>query len=361
VYLHKDSRPPTAARRLGIGVLVGVMLAATSANPASAYPAADDGYLDYAEMVEAIQAVEVAHPRIVELFSIGESHEGRELWAAKVSDNVARDEDEPEILFDAGIHGREHMSTEMAVALLRTLADGHAGVPRITEMVNGREIFILFNLNPDGSEYDHESGTYRLWRKNRQPTPGSLEVGTDLNRNFEYRWGTNPLNADPSALTYRGPTAWSTPEAAAFRDFVASRAIGGDQQIAVHVSLHQYGRIVLYPYGYTTTEIPPDMGADDHARLVAMAAEMGRLSGYASGQSSHPDINVGNQMDWMYSTYGVMTFTFEMGDTFYMPDAAIPTETARIMDAAFYAIEQAGTDAASRAPALPDTRTNPVR
>ena len=92
-----------------------------------------------------------------------------------------------------------------------------------------------------------------------------------------------------------------------------------------------------------------------------MAAEMGRLSGYASGQSSHPDINVGNQMDWMYSTYGVMSFTFEMGDTFYMADAAIPAETARNMDAALYAIQQAGTAAAPRAPALPDTRTNPVR
>jgi len=31
----------------------------------------------------------------------------------------------------------------------------------------------------------------------------------------------------------------------------------------------------------------------------------------------------------------------EMGDAFAMPDEAIPTETARNMDAAYYAIEQA--------------------
>ncbi len=209
-------------------------------------------------------------------------------------------------------------------------------------MVNANEIYILFNLNPDGSEFDHATDVYYLWRKNRQPTPGTSEIGTDINRNFEYQWGTNAANAPPSAETYRGPSAWSTPEAAAFRDFVASRVIGGEQQISVHVTLHQCGRVVLYPYGYTTAALPADMSSDDHDVLVTMAAEMASRSGYASAQSGvWAGINVGNQMDWLYATYGVMTFTFEMGDQFYMPDEAIPTETARNMDAAYYAIEQA--------------------
>jgi putative cell wall-binding protein len=36
-----------------------------------------------------------------------------------------------------------------------------------------------------------------------------------------------------------------------------------------------------------------------------------------------------------------MTFTVEMGDTFTMPDESIPTETARNLEAAYFAIEQA--------------------
>lgn len=348
-------------RTLRLALLSAALALSGTATPASAYPPSDEGYLDYAEMVAAVRAVETAHPRIVRVFSIGTSHEGRELWAAKVSDNVATDEDEPEVVFDGGIHGREHMSTEMAVALLRRLADGHAGTRRITRLVNSREIFILFNLNPDGSEYDHGSGTYRSWRKNRQPTPGSTEIGTDINRNFGYRWGTNPLNEAPSGETYRGPSAWSTPEASAFRDFVESRVIGGEQQIRVHVTFHQFGRIVLYPYGYTTTAVPSDMEADDRATLQSMAAEMARLSGYASGQSSHPDVNVGNQMDWMYGAHRIMTFTVEMGDTFAMPDEAIPTETQRNLEASYYAIERAGDLGAAtpRPAALPDTSTDP--
>ena len=319
-----------------------IALGTQAATPVSAYPPEDSGYLDHGEMVAAIRAVEAAHPQIVDIFSIGRSHLGTDLWAAKVSDNVATDEDEPEVVFDAGIHGREPMSTEMAVALLRSLADGHGTTPRITNMVNATEIYILFDLNPDGSQYDHGSDIYHLWRKNRQPTPGSTAIGTDINRNFEYRWGTNPLNASPFAETYRGPSAWSTPEAAAFRDFMASRVVGGEQQVSVHVTLHQFGRVVLYPYGYTPDDVPADMSADDHAVLVNMAAEMARRSGYASAQSADwAGINVGNQMDWLYATYRVMTFTFEIGDAFYMPDEAIGAETARNMDAAYYAIEQA--------------------
>ncbi len=225
-------------------------------------------------------------------------------------------------------------------------------------MVNRNEIYILFNLNPDGSEYDHASGVYRMWRKNRQPTPGSSQIGTDINRNFSYRWGSNPLNASPSGETYRGPTPWSTPGAAAFKRFVDSRVVAGKQRIRVHVTLHQYGRVVLYPYAYTKQAVPSDMDPDDHAVLVAMARQMAALSGYAYAQASRDEVLVGHQMDWLYVTYRIMSFTIEMGDRFYLPDEQIPAVTARNMDAVNYAIEQAGcpyatigrTDARCRAP-----------
>lgn len=331
------------ARAIVIGVVAWTASALGAVPGASAYPPDDAGFLDYAEMVAAIHEIEAANRGIVDLFTIGRSHEGRELWAAKVSDNVATDEAEPEVVFDAGIHAREHMTVVAGVTLLRNLVEGHrARFGRLAALVNGNEIFIFFNLNPDGSEYDHGSGTYRMWRKNRQPTPGSTEVGTDINRNFGYQWGTSPLNASPAVETYRGPTAWSTPEAAAFREWVDGRVVDGEQQVRVHVTLHQHGRVVLYPYGYTTATVAADMSADDHAVLATMAGAMGEASGYAAAQSSAwAGINVGNQMDWLYAAHGIFTFTIEMGDAFYMGDEAIGPETSRIMPAAYYAIERA--------------------
>jgi hypothetical protein len=332
-----------------------VLLVGVVATPASAFPPQDAAYLDYAEMVEAIESIAARRPEIARTFSIGRSFEGRELWAATVSDNVELDENEPEVLFDAGIHGREHMSTEMAVVLFRTLVDGYGSDPRISRIVDTREVTIVFNLNPDGSEHDHTADGYRSWRKNRQPTPGSTEIGTDINRNFGYHWGTNPLNASPAAFTYRGPAAWSTPEATAFRRYVDGRIIGGNQQIRVHVTFHQHGRIVLYPFGWTTEAVPADMDPDDHVALVAMATEMARRSGYTVGQASSGEIHVGNMPDWMYATHGILSFTVEMGDSFTMPDEAIATETARNVDTALYAMEQAGGPALLPNTALPPT------
>ena len=78
---------------------------------------------------------------------------------------------------------------------------GHARRP----LVNTREIWIVPNLNPDGSEYDIATGSYRSWRKNRQPNAGSTAVGTDLNRNWGFNWGCcGGSSGTFSSETYRG-------------------------------------------------------------------------------------------------------------------------------------------------------------
>ena len=77
----------------------------------------------------------------------------------------------------------------MALYTLRMLTDEYGVDQQITDLVNSREIWIVFDINPDGGEYDIATGTYRSWRKNRQPNAGSSFVGTDLNRNWGYRWG----------------------------------------------------------------------------------------------------------------------------------------------------------------------------
>src|ERR1044071_6206392 len=118
-----------------------------------AFPAADSGYHDYAEMVADIQLVAANHPDIFSIFSIGTSYEGRELWAGKISDNVAVDEDEPEVLFTHHQHAREHLTVEMGLYTLRILTDEYGVNQQITDLVNSREIWIVFDMNPDGGEY----------------------------------------------------------------------------------------------------------------------------------------------------------------------------------------------------------------
>ena len=105
-----------------------------------------------------------------------------------MSDNVTVDEPEPEVMFDGLHHAREHLSLEQTLAILHWLTDGYGTDQRITDIVNTREVWIVFAVNPDGAEYDLTGSPYRAWRKNRQPNPGSTAIGTDINRNYGYHW-----------------------------------------------------------------------------------------------------------------------------------------------------------------------------
>jgi hypothetical protein len=306
------------------------------------FPRGWEGFHTYAEMSADVAAVAAAHPTIVKRFSIGRSYQGRELWAVKISDNVNVDENEPEVYFDGGTHAREHMSVEMTLSIMHWLVDGYGVDPTITKLVDNREIWIVFNVNPDGSEYDISGGRYHLWRKNRQPTPGSSAIGTDVNRNFDYHWGccagssTNPAN-----LMYRGPRAFSAPEARAVRDFINSRVINGRQQIRTMITFHTSGRLVMWPYGYTMSDIPGDTTVTDHAVAVAMGRKMASLNRYKPEQASDLYISAGTTRDWAYGVHRIFAFTFELTVGSYPDDSAIGPETRRNKSAVLYLISAA--------------------
>jgi murein tripeptide amidase MpaA len=311
------------------------------------FPPQDSNYHNYAEMSDAIQRVAAANPSITNRFSIGSSHEGRELWAMKISDNVAVDESEPEVLYVGLHHAREHLTVEMTLYLMNLLVDNYGRDQRITNLVNSREIYIVFNLNPDGGEYDVSTGSYRSWRKNRQPNSGSSYVGTDLNRNYGYRWGCcGGSSGSPSSDTYRGPSAFSAPETARIRDFINGRVINGKQQIRSSITFHTYSELVLWPYGYTYTDVPSDMTQDDHDVLAAMGRTMASSSGYTGQQASDLYVTDGDYSDWAYGVHKIFAYTFEMYPKsnppgFYPPDEVIAAETSRNRESVLYLLEQA--------------------
>ena len=305
------------------------------------FPSADAAYHNYAEMVADIQSVAAAHPDIVSLFSIGTSYEGRTLWAAKISDNVATDEAEPEVLFIGQQHAREHITQEMTLYILHMLADPYGTDPQITDMVNSREVYIIFTTNPDGSEYDIATGSYRSWRKNRQPTSGFY--GTDLNRNWGYKWGCcGGSSSSPFSETYRGASAFSAPETQRIRDFINGRVVNGVQQIKASIAFHSYAQLVLWPYGYTYTDVPSDMTQDDHDVFAAMGQYMASTNGYTPQQASDLYITDGTIDDWFYGAYKQFMWTFEMGsNTFYPSGSQINALTSVNAAAVRYTIQQA--------------------
>ncbi len=303
----------------------------------------------YAEVKGLIDSKVAAHPGIAKRFNIGRTYEGRKIWGIKISDNVQTNENEPEVFIHAQIHARERASGELALAIIEWLTNNYGGSDalgqRVTDIVNTREIFIVPVMNPDGSEFDMNGGAWHTWRKNRQPTPNGINIGTDLNRNFGYKWGLSGSSGKQSSDNYRGPSPYSAPESRRMRDFVASRVLNGEQQIKIALGLHSAGGLVLWPYSYTRADVPPEMPQDDHDAFVALGNELARRNGYKPEQGSDLYLVSGDHDDSMYHDWGIFTISFEMRkgsqNRYYPTLGELTNDINNNRDAVLYFLEQA--------------------
>ena len=329
--------------RLLVALVIGALTAGT-APTAQARDLWPGDFKNYAQIESEILAVELAHPEIVDVFSIGQSYEGREIYAAKISDNVALEEGEPEVLIDALHHANEHATVAQAIDLLHTLADGYGVDTAITSLVDTRVVWIVFAVNPDGLEYEFSANGPWNRRKNRQPTPGSRSIGTDLNRNYSAYWRCCTKSVlNPASRAYAGPARFSAPETAAMRDFVASRVIDGVQHITIYLSLHAAGRYIAWP------RFNPGVGVraitlDDRLTMNALVIGISQINGYEHLQY---DPTGGTSTDWMYVTYKIPSLLMEIGEytglvaRFYPTAAAMAREVARNRPAILWLIQQA--------------------
>ncbi len=293
------------------------------------FPPGDEGYHTYDEMTAEVRAAAADHAAITRLSSIGRTYEGRDIPVLKISDNAATDEDEPEVLFTCNMHAREHLTTEMCLHIIQRFTDGYGTDPTVTAFVDGREIFVVPNLNPDGTEFDISGGEYQGWRKNRQPNADGT-VGTDINRNFAYKWGCcGGSSGSTSSETYRGPSAASTPEVAALQAWVDGR------RITAHIDFHTFSELVLWPFGHTTDTVTEGMTQQEYDHFVDIGRQMAASNGYTPEQSSGLYITDGDINDWMWGAHKVLSYCFEMYpssggiDGFYPPDEDIVPQTTR--------------------------------
>jgi len=306
-----------------------------STKNAADFPAGDENYHTYDEMTAEINQAATDHADIVSVGSIGQSYEGRDLPLLKISDNVATDEDEPEVLFTCNIHAREHLTLEMCLHIVTRFTDGYGTDQFVTDTVNGKEIWLVPTMNPDGAEYDIQGGQYDGWRKNRQPNRDG-SIGTDNNRNFSYNWGCcGGSSSTPFSETYRGESAASAPEVKALQDWVATRAVGGTQQIKAHIDFHTFSELVLWPFGHTYDDVTEGMTQEQFDHFADIGTQLADSNGYTPQQSSDLYITDGTMPDTMWATHGILSYTFEMYpssggiDGFYPPDEVIPEQTTR--------------------------------
>jgi carboxypeptidase A4 len=114
----------------------------------------------------------------------------------------------------SGIHAREWISPASVTYIIQELIENREA----NTWADNLDFYIVPVVNPDGYEYTHNGN--RLWRKNRRDPQLGRCSGTDLNRNFGYKWGGAGSSKDRCQEIYAGSAPFSEPETQAIQRFV---------------------------------------------------------------------------------------------------------------------------------------------
>ncbi|MFO1339710.1 MAG: M14 family metallopeptidase, partial [Burkholderiaceae bacterium] len=233
-------------------------------------------------------------------------------------------EAKPKLFVNSAIHAREYVTAPLMLAFAKALLTGYGKDPEATWILDHHEIHLLLHTNPDGRK-KAESGL--LWRKNTNQNycgANSNNRGADLNRNFTYSWNIthgSGSSGNQCDETYRGSSAASEPETQAIEAYVRSlwpdRRGPGQNDAApadtsgIHLDMHSYGELVLWPWGFTNTKAP------NSTPLQTLGRKFAYFNGHYPEQSIGLYPTDGTSDSVSYGELGVAAFTFEMGDNFF--------------------------------------------
>ncbi|HNP20693.1 MAG TPA: M14 family metallopeptidase [Panacibacter sp.] len=217
------------------------------------------GYYTYSELLAILDSMTKKFPKLISAKKIVSANytttEGRPLYYVKISDNPAKTENEPKILYTALHHAREPESMAQLIYFMWYLLENYKKDTTVRNIVDSTEMYFIPCVNPDGYVYNETTnpngGGY--WRKNRRNNNDG-SYGVDLNRNYGYEWGYDDMGSSPytSSDTYRGPSAFSEPETKMIKEFC------DNIKFTYALNNHSYGNYLIYPYGYGTKTYTPD-------------------------------------------------------------------------------------------------------
>jgi hypothetical protein len=114
-------------------------------------PLSFDFYYTYDMVVEALQALNKAYPKLTHLDLVGKSEEGRSVYCLTVNNPASGAElSKPAIYVDGNIHGNEIQAAEVALYLLDFLLGSYGHNEEITRLVDTRCFYVIPVVNVDG-------------------------------------------------------------------------------------------------------------------------------------------------------------------------------------------------------------------
>lgn len=268
----------------------------------------------------------------------------------------------PKLFVNSAIHAREYTTAPLTLEFARWLVNGYGVDADATWILDHHEVHLMLHTNPDGRKRA-EAGL--SWRKNVDNAycANSNTRGIDLNRNFSFSWnstGGQGSSGTQCDLTYRGPTPGSEPETQAIEAYVRSlwpdrRGPGINDPApadtsGIHLDIHSYSQLVLWPWGERSTPAPNGMALQTLGRRLAF------FNGYTPQQSIGLYPTDGTSDAVSYGELGVAALTIELGTAFFESCTTYNTNTKpKNLPALIYAAKVVRTPYLT--PAGPDVLT----
>lgn len=250
-------------------------------------------YRKFSDVERDLNTIVSTYKNLTSLETYGETRKGRKLYALKISSSNKNFRTvKPEIMVTAATHGDELITVEVLFSLINEMLQGYGKKLRITKMIDGRDIYFIPVVSPDGFE-----------------ARDRYVQGYDPNRNFP--WPQNEHNESIDCI--KGIMDFSN-----HHNFVAS------------LDLHAYGKLVMFPWAYT--KMPPL--SKDEVMFKDLVQSMAKSNQYTAGQiSTTIYIAKGSSADYFYWKKNTHAIAVELADEKIPPYETIPkiTNEAREM------------------------------
>jgi murein tripeptide amidase MpaA len=269
-----------------------------------------DDYADYAGVSNYVNTLVATHPGFVTRISLGDSVEGREIFAMRVTSPVPPigGVRKPVVVLNSLQHAREWITVTSNLYATTELLSTYSTDAASKAILDEYELVIIPITNPDG--YNHTWTSNRLWRKNRRVT-GTSTRGIDLNRNWSVGWGlSSGSSGNLNSEIYRGPSPLSEPETQALSSYMLSVP-----KVVAHIDIHSYSQLILRVWGHKYED---PSGLASITRIgTAMRDSIAAATGatYTFGGAEILYLASGTAPDWVFGTLGAFAITAELRDT----------------------------------------------
>jgi hypothetical protein len=110
-------------------------------------------YHKYDEVNDFLKAWAKSYPDLVDIYSVGRSFEGREIWQMTITNKkTGKDTDKPAMFLEGNRHSGEVTGAESALYFAWHILTHYGQDTAITRLVDTKALYVKIKNNPDGSE-----------------------------------------------------------------------------------------------------------------------------------------------------------------------------------------------------------------